>query len=356
MKNPKVSIIIPIYGVADYIAACLNSVIAQDYKNMEVLLIDDCTPDNSIVIAQNIISNYNGSIEFKIVRHQTNLKQAAARNTGIREAKGEYLFFLDSDDKLVLNAISSLVREALESGAEVTTANRKAVDWMTGKIYKMLEGDYPNLRIGHIDNIPYGVQIHGTVWNKLIKRDFVIDNNLFFEEGIIYEDDLWMFKLYCCRPSFSCITDITYIYHIRQSSTMQTYSEHHLLSRIIVAQKSIAYLPLVKSEMLGYANVFAENFRQGALISCLTNTVGLMSYTRLYKYLHQYKIGFTAYMTSKYATPVAKLRFIGNMMPTCIGKWWNLLFIKMLLWKNRHSYPYLTNGKIELSTSFWNKL
>ncbi len=356
MKNPKVSIIIPIYRVVDYIAACLNSVIAQDYKNIEVLLIDDCTPDDSIVIAQNIINNYNGSIEFKIVRHQTNLKQAAARNTGIREAKGEYLFFLDSDDKLALNAISSLVREAVESGAEVTTANRKAVDWMTGKIYKMLEDDYPNLRIEHIDNIPYGIQIHGTVWNKLIKRDFVIDNNLFFEEGIIYEDDLWMFKLYCCRPSFSCIMDITYIYHIRQSSTMQTYSEHHLLSRIIVAQKAIAYLPLVRSEMLGYANVSAENFRQGALMSCLTNTVGLMSYTRLYKYLHQYKIGFIDYMTSKYATPVAKLRFIGNMMPTCIGKWWNLLFIKMLLWKDKHSYPYLTNGKIELSTSFWNKL
>ena len=355
MSYPKVSIIIPIYGVADYISNCLDSVIAQDYKNMEVLLINDCTPDDSILIAKQIIAIYEGPIEFKIINHHTNQKLAAARNTGIRNASGEFLFFLDSDDKLSPNAISSLVNEAIASGADVTTANRKAIDWETGKTYKMLEGDYPRLRVTHIDRAK-NIQIHGTAWNKLIRRDFVIKNKLYFKERIVYEDDLWMFQLYCCRPSFSCITDVTYTYYIRHSSIMQTYSEHHLLSRIVVAQEAIAYLPQVNREMLAYACWSAENFRQGALISCLTNVKGLASYGRIYEYLYRYDIDYKNYMSSKYITWTAKLRFLGNTMPSSIGKWWNLLFIRIMLWKDRHNYPYLMKNKIHLSSSFWNNL
>lgn len=92
MSCPKVSIIIPVYRVADYISACLDSVIAQDYSNIEVLLINDCTPDDSMLIAKQIIAMYEGPIDFKIIDHQTNQKQAAARNTGIRNASGEFLF------------------------------------------------------------------------------------------------------------------------------------------------------------------------------------------------------------------------------------------------------------------------
>lgn len=355
MSYPKVSIIIPIYGVADYISVCLDSVIAQDYNNIEVLLINDCTPDDSMLIAKQIIAMYKGPIDFKIIDHQTNQKIAAARNTGIRNASGEFLFFLDSDDKLSPYAISALVNEAVDSDSDVTTANRKAIDWETGEKYKMLEGDYPHLRVKHIDQAK-NIQVHGTVWNKLIKRDFILKNKLYFEEGIVYEDDLWMFKLYCCRPSFSCITDVTYTYYIRHSSIMQTYSEYHLLSRIIVAQRAIAYLPQVNSEMLAYAYWSAENFRQGALASCLAHVKDFASYGRIYEYLRQYNIDYKTYMSSKYLTLTAKLRFLGSIMPLSIGKWWNFLFIKIMLWKGHHNYIYLTNDKINLGTSFWNKL
>lgn len=90
----KVSVIIPIYGVEKYISDCLNSVMKQSYTNdIECILINDCTKDQSIEIAKNLIENYDGNIDFKIYEHSVNGGLSAARNTGILEAKGDYLYF-----------------------------------------------------------------------------------------------------------------------------------------------------------------------------------------------------------------------------------------------------------------------
>lgn len=355
MNTPKVSIIIPVYDVEKYIKTCLDSVIRQDYENIEALIVNDCTPDNSMAIVDDTINNYTGPINFIIINHTKNLKQSGARNTGIHKSTGKYVFFLDSDDELLPEAISSLVKAAEDSQSIITTANRKAIDWETGKIYKMLEGDYPDMQVQYIDEMG-NTPIQGTVWNKLIRRDFLVRNNLYFEEGILYEDDLWIFKLYCCRPSFRCIPKLTYIYHVRPASTMQIFSELHLLSKVVIFFKSVSYLAFVKKDMLGYAYYMVENFRQGALMTCITNKIGLGNYCRLYNLLHNIKINKHIYFQSIYVTTFAKLRFFGNTIPACIGKWWNLIFIKLLLWKKRHNYPYLEKNKIILSKQFWDKI
>ena len=94
----KVSIIIPIYNVAPYIKRCLQSVADQTYKDIECILIDDCGSDNSINLAKEFIYDYKGNILFTILHHEENKGLSAARNTGLRYAKGEYVYFLDSDD------------------------------------------------------------------------------------------------------------------------------------------------------------------------------------------------------------------------------------------------------------------
>lgn len=355
MINPKVSIIIPVFGVEEYISTCITSVIKQNYKNMEVLIIDDCTKDNSVVIANDIIKKYDGEITFKLVKHTKNRKQAGARNTGLNIATGEYIFFLDSDDELIPDAIGSLVKEAISSGADITTANRKVLDWNTHKIYKVLEADYQNMYFEHIDEANE-LQIHGTVWNKLIKRSFIIDKNLYFEEGILYEDDLWMYKLYCARPSICCISNFTYIYYIRPSSTMQTFTELHLFSKIIVAQRAIQYLPNVEKSVKGYACYMAENFRQGALMSCVENVTDIKSYIRIYHFLRRFKIARKEYFSTKKLSTMAKLRFQGYLMPTVMGQWWNYLFIKLILKKTHYNSPYLRKSKMNLTDMFWLKL
>ena len=105
----KVSIIIPVYNVAPYIKRCLDSIVAQTFQNIECILVDDCGTDNSKEIVQQYIDNYQGYIQFKIIHHEKNLGLSGARNTGIRIATGEWLYFLDSDDAVTPNCISSLL-------------------------------------------------------------------------------------------------------------------------------------------------------------------------------------------------------------------------------------------------------
>ena len=107
-----ISIIIPVYKVEKYIRRCLESVIDQESNNfkIECLIIDDCSPDESMSIVSDIIDNYNGSaITFKIFRHEENMGLSAARNTGIKASTGDYLFFIDSDDHILENTLHILL-------------------------------------------------------------------------------------------------------------------------------------------------------------------------------------------------------------------------------------------------------
>ena len=95
----KITVIIPVYNVEQYIERCLQSVIHQTYSEpFECILIDDCSPDKSMNIVQNIVDNYHGHIVFNIIHHEQNGGLSAARNTGINNSKGMYLLFVDSDD------------------------------------------------------------------------------------------------------------------------------------------------------------------------------------------------------------------------------------------------------------------
>ena len=111
----KVSIIVPIYNVEKYIRRCLESVAAQTYPEIECVLVNDCTPDNSAELAKSFISAYTGDVEFKLINHSNNKGLSAARNSGISASVGQYVFFLDSDDAIPANAISTLVSKAEEN-------------------------------------------------------------------------------------------------------------------------------------------------------------------------------------------------------------------------------------------------
>lgn len=107
--NEKVSIIIPVYNVEKYIKDCLQSVAEQSYAGeIECLLIDDRGSDNSIDVAKEFIADYKGSIIFKVLTHEKNAGLSAARNTGLDNATGDYIYFLDSDDFIESNTISDL--------------------------------------------------------------------------------------------------------------------------------------------------------------------------------------------------------------------------------------------------------
>ena len=111
----KVSIIIPVYNVSDYIERCIRSVMEQTYQIIECILVDDCSPDDSITKAESLIRQYGGSVEFVILRHDKNIGLSGARNTGINHSTGDYLYFLDSDDEITPICIESLMKVAREN-------------------------------------------------------------------------------------------------------------------------------------------------------------------------------------------------------------------------------------------------
>ena len=192
----KISIIIPVYKVEDYIAECLYSVINQSYKEeFECIIVDDYTPDDSMKIVHQVLSYYCGNIQFKIVHHQENKGLSAARNTGVRESTGDYLYFLDSDDLLPEQTIESLLNTCQDELPDVVM------------------GDFE--LIGESDNVPrlntqisnYNNQVdifnafisrhlYEMAWNKLVRKDFFLRHELWFREGILHEDSLWSFYLF----------------------------------------------------------------------------------------------------------------------------------------------------------------
>ena len=221
-QKVRVSIIVPVYNVAPYIADCLRSVMSQTYTDsMECLLVDDCGSDDSIAIAEQMIAEYKGPILFQILHHERNRGLSAARNTGTEASKGEYLYYLDSDDEITEDCIERLMDKVMEY-PDVEMVQGNVCRHQINKT-KVVYGKNPIVKMALTNEevrkcfYQYG-QMNVTVWNKLLKRDFLINNKMFCREGIIYEDQLWIFFLmkYLKRASF--VSEITYHYKIRPQS------------------------------------------------------------------------------------------------------------------------------------------
>lgn len=104
-----VSVVIPVYQVSDYIERCIRSVMEQSYADIECIIVDDATIDDSIAKCERLIKMYNGPIEFRILHHKYNCGISAARNTGTDAATRDYMFYLDSDDVITQDCIEKLI-------------------------------------------------------------------------------------------------------------------------------------------------------------------------------------------------------------------------------------------------------
>lgn len=218
-----VSIIIPVYGVENYIRRCLESVISQecDSVQIECIIVDDCSPDGSLSIIEQMQLGYQGLIEFQIVKHECNRGLSAARNTGLRAAKGDNILFLDSDDYLLPHAIECLV-DSKRNYPEADVVMGNMFNSYQGKA-AIPEGGKEVLLKGR-EKISRGLSII-TAWNKLVNRQFLLDNDLFFIEGIMFEDIPWTYDLLSHVDSLLILPTITYYYEYNETSIMNTIQD-----------------------------------------------------------------------------------------------------------------------------------
>ena len=217
-----VSIIIPVYQVSEYVERCIRSVMAQSYTEIECIIVNDATIDDSIVKCEALIKDYNGPIRFQIIHHKKNRGLSAARNTGFDAANGEYVYFLDSDDYITPNCIETLVS---------VVHNDPSTEMVQGNSMMKSDGkENPLYRLQHAIIISNNVEarqefyknrnIYISVWNRLLKKSFLEENGLYCREGLVFEDLLWVFSLMKhLRKAYLC-EGITHYYCLRQGSIL----------------------------------------------------------------------------------------------------------------------------------------
>lgn len=215
----KYSFIIPVYNVEKYLEECLESILKQKYTNYEIILINDCSNDKSSLICE----NYNKKYDFvKYIDNKQNNGISKVRNQGLNTATGDYIIFIDSDDFYNQDFL-------LEANKILT---EKDYDVLISKF--LVKKDYPEAR--EVSDIEFdAARINGktheeilkylymkrminTVWRFIIKRSVITDNDIYFIDDIIHEDEEWVPKLLCNAKSIYYFNKQYYTYRIREHS------------------------------------------------------------------------------------------------------------------------------------------
>jgi glycosyltransferase involved in cell wall biosynthesis len=222
-NRPLISINIPVFKCEKYIIRCLDSVKNQTYKNLEIILVNDCTPDDSMSLVREF-ANTNYDLNVKIIEHEQNSGLSVVRNTGIKNSIGEYLYFLDSDDEITPNCIELLVDKALETDAQIIIAQNR---WINTFDNTTKDFGFPTISKKKYfnDNLEiFSAYSDGdfpsSSWNKLIKRHFIIKNSIFFIPGLFAQDELWFFHLLLKTKTLAIVDDITYLYYLHGESVI----------------------------------------------------------------------------------------------------------------------------------------
>ncbi|WP_300754469.1 glycosyltransferase family 2 protein [uncultured Brachyspira sp.] len=241
MNNIKVSVIITAYNMQKFIEQCLETVINQSLRDIEIICIDDCSSDNTYNILQHYKSIDN---RITIIKNNTNLGQSRSINLGLDLSKGEYIYLLDSDDYISNNFLYELYNTAIKYNSDITqTSNIVSVfyDDKLGGDYRIeydniitnlknnvlydkniIEGDInfsiKNLNIGNYKNIDI------SPWNKIVKREFILKNNLYFSYIENLKDHIndfnFFYKLLYNNPKASYNHRVEYFHRFRNNSFM----------------------------------------------------------------------------------------------------------------------------------------
>ena len=214
-----ISVIVPIYSVERYLHQCIDSILCQTYYDLEILLIDDGSPDK----CGEICDEYAKSDNRIRVFHTRNNGLSAARNLGLRKAMGDYIGFVDSDDWIEPNMYETLLLQLEKTGADISNCGA----W---KEYQKCRYDYNNFEgffvgIESIRALIFG-QISTTPWNKLYTRHCW--TNICFPENHTYEDRATFYKNLLKTHSISCVQDHLYHYRMREGSIVHTLSMNNL--------------------------------------------------------------------------------------------------------------------------------
>ena len=213
----KVSILVPIYGVEKFIRQCANSLFGQTYENIEYILVDDCTPDNSVKVLEEVLADFpKRQAQVRIVHHEKNRGLGAARKTGMQEATGQLIMFVDSDDYIAPDCVSKMVERLTETGADIvdgayaTFSNDKILN--TTEPCQLSDEQYLK-----------AILIHNTVshnvWGRLFRRALFDNTDISFVEGVNLAEDYAMMARILLKANRTCLNEVVYYYRYNDYGT-----------------------------------------------------------------------------------------------------------------------------------------
>ncbi|WP_320035350.1 glycosyltransferase family 2 protein [Halarcobacter sp.] len=219
-KNPLVSIIVPIFNAENYINKCLNSILNQTMKNIEIIIVDDASTDRSLFIVENY---KNKDSRIKIIGLKYNKGPGNARNKGIIYASSKFVMFIDSDDYIHPKMVEILYNEALSKNCDIVSCRYHRVS--NDEVLSTSPLDiYSN---DSICDFMKGC-ISPMVWNKIYSIRLFIDNDIFFPEELYFEDQIVTFQLFFYAKNISVLENIFYNWNVTDKSITNSISLKHI--------------------------------------------------------------------------------------------------------------------------------
>lgn len=258
----KVSICTPIYGVEKYIERCARSLFEQTYHNIEFVFVDDCSPDKSVEILKNVLSEYPArTTQVRIIKHERNRGLAGARNTGIESATGEFILWVDSDDSIDITTVDKLVAVQESINADIVCFDAKVKfrncityyrndDYVDSKdlTLRMLSGDAPH-----------------QIWGHLIRKSLYLHNNIRAIEGINQAEDYQVMpRLAYYADKIGVLHEALYLY---DRTTENSYSNNFSVRYCEQAWKALDY---INSFFADKGDCYID-----AIFSCMVSDISL---------------------------------------------------------------------------------
>lgn len=215
----KISIIIPIYNMEQYLEKCLDTVLEQTYSNLEIILINDGSKDNS----GKICDEYKNKDSRIVVIHKENGGVSEARNVGIQSATGDYIGFIDPDDLVEKNMFEVLLSTAVSNDADLSMCGFKQIDEDNQETDVYRESEEPRIigrkeaQLKYFEGYDKAV-IYTVPWNKLYRRDLIKGHS--FKKGIRHEDEIWSTQLLYDAKKIAYTPELLYRYRCRKESMM----------------------------------------------------------------------------------------------------------------------------------------
>lgn len=243
---PKISVVVPCYNAEHYLSECLDSIVNQSFKDFEIVCVEDCSTDKTKQALEKYAKKYKN---IRVICNDVNKGLAISRNVGMNNADGEYVLFVDSDDYVSDDCLEKLYNQISKDKCDVVMGAVKVYPenkhddscvqrcdsiktWIKFK-------PFTKLQITKENSIEKYNELYCCAWNKLFRKSFLIDNDIYFiNEKCFHEDNGFWLKVMTCNPLISGISVCTYFYRIRNSSiTEMTSSDKNL--HILHLKKSL---------------------------------------------------------------------------------------------------------------------